>query len=70
MKERVADKLRVLPGLRFMRHQVGGGVMFSAGIIEEILVGPFLVPESLKMNSANYCKFLNEQSSSLAKFTE
>ena len=50
----------VTPRLRFMRQQGGGGVMFSAGIIEETLVGPFLVPDGLKMNSANYCNFLND----------
>ena len=48
------------PRLRFMRQQGGGGVMFWAGIIGETLVGPFLVPDGLKMNSANYCQFLND----------
>ena len=49
-----------VPRLRFMRQQGGRGVMFSARIIGENLVGPFLVLDNLKMNFANYCKFLND----------
>lgn len=48
------------PRLRFKRQQGGGGIMFWAGIIGDSLVGPFLVPDGLKMNSANYCQFLND----------
>ena len=46
------------PRLRFRRQQGGGGVMIWAGIIGSEIVGPFLVPDCVKMNSVNYCKFL------------
>lgn len=48
------------PRLRYRRQQGGGGVMIWAGIIGDEIVGPFLVPDGLKMNSANYCTFLDE----------
>ena len=41
-------------------QQGGGGVMFWAGIHGSTLIGPFLLPEALKLNSANYCQFLNQ----------
>ena len=34
--------------------------MIWAGIIGNEIVGPFLIPDRLKMNSANYCTFLDE----------
>ena len=37
-----------------------GGLMIWAEIIENQVVGPFLVPEYLKINSANYSSFLKE----------
>ena len=43
--------------LRFKRQQGGAGVMFWSGIIGNELIGPFLVPDGLKMDSANYCAF-------------
>ena len=43
--------------LRFRRQQ-GGGVMIWAGIIGSEIVGPFLVPDCVKMNFVNYCKFM------------
>ena len=46
------------PLLRYKRQQGGGGVMIWAGVIGNQVVGPFLVPDGLKMNSANYCSFL------------
>ena len=48
------------PRLRYRRQQGGGGVMIWAGIIGSNIVGPFLVPEGVKMNSVNYCSFLEE----------
>ena len=42
------------------RQQGGGGVMFWAGIVGDELVGPFRVPDGLKMNSDSYCAFLEE----------
>lgn len=45
---------------RLRRQQGGGGVMIWAGIIKNELIGPFRVAEGVKMDSANYCKFLGE----------
>ena len=55
------------PRLRYKRQQGGGGVMIWAGIIGDKIVGPFLVPDRLKMNSGNYCAFLEEN---LVKFSK
>ena len=41
-------------------YSFGGGVMIWAGIIGNEIVGPFLVPDGLKMNLANYCSFLDK----------
>ena len=35
-------------------------MMIWAGIIGNEIVGPFLALDELKMNSANYCTFLDE----------
>ena len=45
---------------RFQRHQGGGGVMLWAGIVNNELVGPIMVREGVKINSANYCALLDE----------
>lgn len=45
---------------RFRRHQGGGGVMLWAGIVHDELVGPIMVREGVKINSANYCALLDE----------
>ena len=45
---------------RFRRQQGGGGAMFWAGIIGKELVGPFRVPEAVKLASKSYTAFLNE----------
>ena len=45
---------------RFCRQQGGGGVMFWAAIIKDTLIGPFRVPEGVKINAASYCNFLEE----------
>ena len=43
---------------RLRRQQNGGGVMFRAGILGHQIVGPFRVPDGVKMNSATYAGFL------------
>ncbi|MEM9078998.1 MAG: transposase [Bacteroidota bacterium] len=45
---------------RFRRQQGGGGVMFWAGIIGDELVGPFRVPEGVKLTSKSYINFLDD----------
>lgn len=45
---------------RMRRQQSGGGVMFWAGIIGQELVGPFKVPEGVKLTSDTYVKFLKD----------
>lgn len=45
---------------RLQRQQEGGGVMFWAGIIGKELVGPFRVPEGVKMTSEKYVEFLTD----------
>ena len=46
-------------GTRFRRQQGGGGVMFWAGIKGDQLLGPFRVPEGVKINSEAYIDLLN-----------
>ena len=62
--------------VRLRRQQGGGGVMVWAGIINKEVVGPFRVAEGVKINSENYCQFLestffkrwfNKKSASLRK---
>ena len=44
-----------------LRHQQGGGgIMFWAGIIDDTLVGPFMVEEGVKLTSKTYCEFLED----------
>ncbi len=45
---------------RLRRQQGGGGVMFRAGIMGRELVGPFTVPEGVKMALAKYIEFLTD----------
>lgn len=45
---------------RIRRQQGGGGVMFWSGIIGEDLLGPFKVPEGLKITSKTYTEFLKD----------
>ncbi|KAK3512212.1 hypothetical protein QTP70_001115 [Hemibagrus guttatus] len=45
---------------RLRRQQGGGGVMFWAGIMGRDLVGPFRVPEGVKMSSVKYVEFLTD----------
>jgi len=43
---------------RWRRQQGGGGVMFWAGILNDKLIGPFRVPDGVKLDSKGYCDFL------------
>lgn len=45
---------------RLRRQQGGGGVMFWAAIHDNILIGPFRVPDGVKMNAAGYVQFLRD----------
>jgi hypothetical protein len=40
------------------RQQDGGGVMILGGIIGNAIIGPFRVPEGVKLSSTTYCPFL------------
>ena len=42
---------------RMRWQQGGGGVMIWGGIIGDALVGPFRVPEGVKLTSITYCEF-------------
>ena len=46
------------PHLWYKRQQGGGGVMIWVGIFGSDIAGSFLVPDGVKMNSVNYCLFL------------
>lgn len=46
------------PPTRLRRQQGGGGLMVWAAIYHDQLIGPFKVPDGVKLNSKNYCDFL------------
>ena len=48
------------PQSRIRRQQGGGGVMIWAGIINDAIVGPFSVPDGVKMNAKSYVEFLKK----------
>lgn len=48
------------PQSKIRRQQGGGGVMIWAGIINNQIVGPFRVPDGVKMNAESYVAFLKE----------
>ena len=48
------------PRLRYKRQQGDGGVMIWARIFGIDIVGSFLVPDDVKMNSVNYFSFLED----------
>ena len=48
------------PQSRIRRQQGGGGVMIWAGIINDAIVGPFAVPDGVKMNPQSYVEFLKQ----------
>jgi hypothetical protein len=43
---------------RMRLRQGGGGVMIWGGIIGNAIIGPFRVPEGLKLSTSTYCPFL------------
>ena len=43
----------------FRRQQGGGDVMFWGAIVDDEVIGPFRVPEGVKMNADNYISFFN-----------
>ena len=45
--------------MRLRRQQGGGGVMFWAGIIGDVLIGPVKVQEGVKLDSKRYCEFID-----------
>ena len=42
------------------RQQGGGGVMFWSGIVDNTIIGPFKVPEGVKITSEAYINFLTK----------
>ena len=42
------------------QSRIGGGVMIWAGIINDAIVGPFAVPDGVKMNAKSYVEFLKK----------
>lgn len=46
-------------GERTRRQQGGGSIMIWAGIVKDELVGPFRIPDGLKMTAKTYCEFLD-----------
>ena len=48
------------PQSRIKRQPGGGGVMIWTGIINDAIVGPFAVPDDVKMNAQLYVEFLNK----------
>lgn len=47
-------------GERIRRQQGGGSIMIWAGIVKDEVIGPFLIPDGVKMNAKIYCKFLDD----------
>lgn len=45
---------------RMRRQQGGGGVMVWAGIVNNQIVGPFLIPDGVKVTASVYCDFLRD----------
>ena len=48
------------PRIQYKRQRGGRRVMIWAGIFGSDIIGPFLVPDGVKMNSVNYCSFLED----------
>ena len=47
--------------VRLRRQQGGGGVMFCAAILGSKLIGPFKVPDGVKMIAFTYTEFLEQK---------
>ena len=45
--------------MRLLRQQGGGGMMFWAGIIVDVLIGSVKVQEGVKLDSKRYCEFID-----------
>ena len=45
---------------RISRQQGGGGVMFWAAIVDKDIIGPFRVPDGVKIDSVGYCDLLQK----------
>ena len=45
---------------KIRRQQGGGGVMIWAGIINDAILGPFAVPDEVKMSAQSYVEFLKK----------
>lgn len=45
-------------GVKIRRQQGVGGVMFWARIKGDVIVGPYKVPQGVKINSGSYCELL------------
>ena len=50
----------ITPQSKIRRQQGGGGVMIWAGIINNHIVGPFRVPDGVKMCAESYVDFLKK----------
>ena len=42
------------------RQKQGGGIMIWAGIMDDTILGPFRVPDGVKLTAKTYTKFLRE----------
>ena len=45
---------------RLQRHHGGGGVIYWGVIVDSEYVGPFRVPDRMKMNAQGYIAFLEK----------
>ena len=45
---------------RMRRQQGGGGIMFWTGMKGNALIGPYKVPEGVKINAKSYCELLDK----------
>ena len=44
--------------IRINRQQKGGCIMIWAGIVDNKIIGPFRIPDGIKINSENYISLL------------
>ena len=42
------------------RQQEGSSVMIRTGIANQMIIGPVKVDKEIKLNSANYCNFIDK----------
>ena len=48
------------PLTRVKRQNNGGGLMIWAGIVGSTLIGPFRIPQGVKINRLVYCQLLED----------